>query len=168
MMREVLVEQFVFCFFENVKNLDGFRFFECHQVGNQFFVGLAGREFPVVFRLVAVKLLPFFGFGEKCVLAVRNTDHRRDNLVRVTEPQPPDVIHHLRENGGAGIPFLQAAGEFEFKKDFRRIKVVAKFRVIIQSKMPGVGVFHFLFGFGLEKRLAETGKVFCHSCRAWV
>ena len=37
----------------------------------------------------------------------------------------------LRANGGAGIPRLHAAGEFEFKKDFRRIKVRAKLRVVV-------------------------------------
>ena len=168
MGRKMLAEQFVFRFFKNIKNLDGLRPGKLGKVRNQFFIRLAGRKFPVIFGLIAIKLLPQFCFGEKCVLPVRHANDRRNHLVGVAEAQPPDVIHHLRQHGGAGIPLPQTAREFEFKKDFRRIQVVMKLRVVIQPEMLGVGVLHFLFGLCLKKRLAETGKVFGHLYRAWI
>jgi hypothetical protein len=54
------------------------------------------------------------------------------------------------------MPLLQTAGEFEFKEDFRRIQVVAKFRVVIQIEMGSVGVFYLFLGFRFEQRFAEA------------
>ena len=168
MGREVLAEQVVFGFVENVKNLDGVGLCERGEVGNQAAVGLARSEFPIVFCVVAVKLLPPLGFREKRLPPIGNANHRRNDLVCVAESQPADVIQHLRDDGSPGLALLKAAGELEFKEDFRRVQVVPELGVVIQSEMLGVGVFDFLFGLRLEQGFAKTGKGLGHLYRGWL